>query len=332
MIAQIPATQPRGAAFWQKATRFMDVILHIGAHRCATTSFQQYMRRNAESLGRAGIGFWGPIRTRSGLFRGLLPGPCGKRGTQARAMARVRMRCAETADQGVTQLVVSDENMLGTMRGNLRLADLYSGSRARVARFADAFSGYLTDILINIRSPEAYWTSAFGYLAEQGYGVPNPDQIARIADSDHGWRDVICDVAHAAPSARVHVLPFEDFAGRADAQLTAVTGRSAPKHAANERHNETPQLPGLQACVDGSRYAGLQGTGRWMPFSPAQQASLQKRYADDLMWLTAGADGLARLAEDPTHNKAGTHLPTPHMTEGRYDERRHRQVARAGRS
>ena len=53
----------------------MDVILHIGAHRTATTTFQHYMRGQSSELARAGIGFWGPWRTRGGLFSGVMPGP-----------------------------------------------------------------------------------------------------------------------------------------------------------------------------------------------------------------------------------------------------------------
>lgn len=52
----------------------MKVILHIGAHRTGTTSFQSYMRRNADFMRIRRIGFWGPLRTRGGLFAGVQPG------------------------------------------------------------------------------------------------------------------------------------------------------------------------------------------------------------------------------------------------------------------
>ncbi len=53
----------------------MRLILHIGAHRTGTTSFQSYMRRHSAELSDAGIGFWGPVRTRKGLFSGIQPTP-----------------------------------------------------------------------------------------------------------------------------------------------------------------------------------------------------------------------------------------------------------------
>lgn len=46
----------------------MDIILHLGAHRTASTSFQRYMRSVSDALAAGGTGFWGPGRTRKGLF------------------------------------------------------------------------------------------------------------------------------------------------------------------------------------------------------------------------------------------------------------------------
>ena len=76
MIVQFPTTGLRPAALQQRSRTTMKVILHTGAHRCATTSFQEYMRQNAQPLACQGIGFWGPYRTRGGaLFHGIQPGP-----------------------------------------------------------------------------------------------------------------------------------------------------------------------------------------------------------------------------------------------------------------
>jgi hypothetical protein len=332
MSVSTPACPPYGAALWQKAKRCLDVILHIGAHRCATTGFQVYMRSHSGMLGEAGIGFWGPMRTRSGLFRGIQPGPPAWPGhdPKVRGRGRVQLRCADARGNGVQKLIVSDENMLGSMRANFRVGEFYSGAGERVARYADAFSGYLTDILLNIRSPEYYWSSVLGYRVASGHGVPRPGMIRRLADAPRSWRDVITDVACAAPHARIHVAPFERFAGRPHAQLAAVTG-GTPPCGDGAVVNPTPDLPSLRAGL--ARGEGMlpEGTGRWMPFTDAECARMRETYADDLMWLVAGADGLARLAEDRTQNKAEQHPLSQFKTRGRQHEQRHIEVARPGR-
>lgn len=334
MIASIPMTQPFGTAVWQKARWLMDVILHIGAHRCATTSFQHYMRIHKEQLSAIGIGFWGPLRTRSGLFRGLLPGPDAPctRDAKKRALGRVRLQCKQSAASGVRHLVVSDENMVGTMRANLRLASLYSGAGERVARFAEAFDGSLTDIILNIRNPETYWSSLFGYYAEKGRGVPRPALLARIAFDRRAWRNVISEVSLAAPGVRVHVLPFETFASRPDAQLALVSGQNVLPQRTGTRCNATLDLEDLRNVMEPSEGRLPAGAGRWIPFDDTQRMAMREAYSDDLLWLAAGADGTAQLASDPNKKEADTDLPIHDMIRGRRDDGGYGKVAQAGRS
>ena len=71
-----------GGAAGQGTSAAMDIILHLGAHRTATTSFQHYLRANAAGLGAAGIGVWGPETTRDGLLAGVIP-PRGSRPARA---------------------------------------------------------------------------------------------------------------------------------------------------------------------------------------------------------------------------------------------------------
>ena len=310
----------------------MDVILHIGAHRCATTTFQHYLRHNAGALGDKGIGFWGPRRTRNGLFCGVLPLP-GMRSRdrmERRAAGRIALNLARSEAAGLDRLIVSDENMIGTVRENLRLGALYSGAGERLARYVHAFGGRVTMVVLTIRSPEWYWASALGYALTRGRGVPNRTQLARLARGARGWRDVITDIACAAPSARVVVLPFETYAGRPEAQLHALTGRRGPMAEARVWLNATPRLPELRALVADTGAGALPpGYGRWQPFDAGQCAMLREAYADDVMWLAAGAEGCATLAGHDHEKQAGPNPPMTDWTRGRRDDQ-NRRLAGAG--
>lgn len=311
----------------------MDVILHIGAHRCATTSFQHYLRANGADLKADGTGFWGPVRTRSGLLHGLLPLP-GQRGQAAlfdQARARIARHCAQSAEAGVARLIVTDENLMGTMRGNMRFADLYSGVGERVARLAEAFDDHLTGIAVNVRALDTYWASVLGYAVLRGRGVAPAALTARLVGAARSWRDVIADVAAAAPGVALTVLPHEDFAGRPEAQLAALTGRSGPLTRARDRLNATPLLPALRTLAGRDAPRLPAGDGAWMPFDDTQRAALRETHADDMMWLTAGAGGLARLARPEIQNRDGANPARTDLTRGRHHDRRHIEVARAGR-
>lgn len=315
----------------------MDVIVHIGAHRCASTSFQTYLRRNSDHLLGQGIGFWGPRRTRAGLFRGIIPGPFAATGRdqRRRGIGRVKMHLTRSAGSGLGSLVVSDENMMGTMRENLRMGDLYSGVGERLARYGEAFDGRISKVVLGIRSLDNYWASSLGYGLTRGRGMPNGAQLQRLATCPRSWRDVITDVACALPDVEIWALPFEVFAGRPEAQLAAMTGIEAPKTHARDWLNATPRLPRLRELArDLSEDWDLpEGDGRWQPFAPPQAAVMREAYADDLMWLTGGGDGLARLMPDPDKKpdviKAGKHPPRPDMTRGRQHDRPERRMARA---
>ena len=82
--------------------------------------------------------------------------------------------------------------------------------------------------------------------------------------------------------------------------------------------NRRPELPALRAALvaRGDDPAILPaGEGRWTVFTPDQAMRLRETYADDLHWLRAGADGLARLTENPVPE-----MPTTSPAAG-HDER-----------
>lgn len=311
----------------------MKVTLHIGAHRCATTSFQDYLRHNAAELAQQKIGFWGPRRTRNGLFSGILPMVTAANGRdlEQRAIGRVRMHLGQSYDLGLEHLIISDENMMGTVRENLRLGDLYCGVGERMARFEQAFAGRVTDVVVNLRSLETYWASALAYGVSRGHRVPSHGMITRLASSPRSWRDVLTDVAAAVPCARIWALPFETYGGRPEAQLQAITGAEAPKAHARICLNAAPRLEELRQQLQSAVADRLpQGEGRWQPFDEAQVADLRERYADDLMWLAAGGDGLVSLKDDREHKGSGLNRFRPDLTRGRPHDDQDRRMAGAG--
>ena len=308
MIRTIPQRQPRLSAAPARTGKAMKVILHIGAHRCATTTFQDYLCRNAVALRAQGIATWGPDRLRNGLLRGVIPGsqPTFRRDLSARAIGRVHLNLRRCAGQGPNWLIVSDPDLPGTLRANLVSGLLYPAAGERMARIGRTFGSSVTDVILNVRSQDRYWASAMSDLTVRGRCLPPQGGLNEFATSGRTWRDVITDVACAMPDARILVLPFEGVAGRPEAQLRAATGLSGPMAHARRRLNAAPHLPALRAGLSPRTAALLPGgEGRWQPFDLAQAAALREAYADDLMWLRAGADGLARLVTDFEQTRPG---------------------------
>lgn len=308
--------------------RPMDITLHIGAHRTATTSFQRYLRENAETLARHGVGFWGPHRTRGGLFAGLLHEDRGSAISPERqydlACQRVAMNLDRVRATGLRHLIVSDENMLGAPRRNLRKRRLYPDAGDRLSRYLGAFGGRVTRIALSVRDQEAYWRSCLAFAVHRGMDLPGDDLLQALVDQPRLWQHVIRDVARVAPEALLTVIPHEAMAGLPERRLWHLTGGELHGPSAHARVwlNRAPdvaelrkarrakgQPTGLTALTEGP-------DGHWQPFDRVQQAALREDYQDDLYWLRAGAEGLAQLADAPWRAAAGhiARTTTDHMT------------------
>lgn len=329
MMTDMYRHQPLRAALANWSRRAMDIILHIGAHRTATTSFQRYMRSEAGHLRKTGVVFWGPRRTRTGLFQGVLADPLdpAQPWPEIRARGRIALNLDRLRSQGCELLIVSDENVSGTVRNNLRSGALYEGVGARVARHVQAFDGRIGRIVLTIRKLDRYWTSALGFGQTRGMPAPNAGDLDRLAYADRSWRDVIADLALAAPEQRLRVLAFEGSGGDPSLTYEAMTGRTAVNRRSDIHLNATPPLQTLRALTGG---AGLpMGRGTWRPFDHWQRAALSKRYQDDLDWLSSGADGLAETFAQNAHRntKAASDPPYDVMTEGWPHDRQQRRMA-----
>ncbi len=299
----------------------MDIILHVGAHRTASTSFQHYMRMRGQEMRTRGLGFWGPNRTRGGLFAGLFPGPgiaCG-RNARFRAKGRVRMHLDQARQKGLRQLMISDENMIGTARQCIRTASPYPAIGERMARYAEAFGVAPRRALLSVRSQDLWWASAMALTVSRGYPVPSSALLEEISLNLRGWRDVITDLACALPETEIIVAPFEQFAGRPDALLAAATDVNGPREQTPLWRGRSPDKPTLRRKIEEAGFdasAIPPGEGRWQPFDDVQTTRLRELYADDMHWLIAGAEGLATLAQDPTRIQTGSSLQAGVLTEG----------------
>lgn len=329
MTVRFPVALPVGAALWHEWTRtLMDVILHLGAHRTASTTFQHYMRDHASILAEDGLGFWGPVRVRKKIFPGLFRSKFAAKGRNLarRAEGRVRMYAFKAENRGFERLLISDENLLDTPARSYRNAQLYPAAGDRVARIAAAFDGQVTRIILVIRSQELWWASAASMMIARGHPVPDPARFAAIAAARRTWRDVITDIACAAPDAAIEVIPFEVSMGRPTDILRAAIGGDVPPDETLRWLNRSADLFTLRKMLieRGEDPDQLpDDTGRWQPFTAQDAAKLREDYADDLHWLIAGADGLARLTEDARPQRANKSSPSDAMTKGQTDDQGH---------
>jgi len=291
----------------RKARSLLEVILHIGAHRTGTTTLQRNLQQNHHNLMKNGLTVWGPRITRGGLFSGLLRGPEAQGDETARLIARnkgvIRIEMDRLASSGQKAVLVSEENILGGIRANLRRSLLYPGLEARLSGFSDVFGPVCSRVGITIRPYEQYWSSAMAHAIPTGHRVLTEDDLDRLVTQPRSWRRVICDVANAFPRAEIAVWEFGRMVGKPAAQLRILTGgaRGFQMRPNDRRHNASPGRDALRAVLAdrGGNYAALiaSGDGRYMPFGAHHVEAMQARYADDLAWLRGVAVGRLRFVE-----------------------------------
>jgi hypothetical protein len=313
----------------------MEIVLHAGAHRTGTTTFEGYMTDRAEVSARNGLAFWGPQRVRRSVYPGVFPGPrMARRPHPARrATGRVALLLQRLEAAGSVMLLVSDPGMIETPRQCLQRGALYPAAGERMARLYAAFGGRVTRIVLVLRAQDLFWASLAASAVNWGCALPDAERLERIAASGRTWRDVITDIACAMPDTRIEVLRFERAAGCPEAVLAAATGYAVRPSKQVRWLNRSPDHATLRAFLNEvGRDPGAvpDMPGRWQPFGREQAARLAETYADDMHWLAAGADGLATLVHDETYGRAGPTPPMQDRTEGQGYDIRQGQVARPG--
>ncbi|MEP5730752.1 MAG: hypothetical protein ABJL67_15435 [Sulfitobacter sp.] len=322
MTCAIPAALPNGAALMNRFARtLMDVILHLGAHRTATTTFQRYLQDHRDDLAKRAVGFWDLKRVRKDIFPGLFRNSAAPKGRNVsqRAQGRIKLHAEYERQNGVKQLLISDENFLGRPIENLRSGRLYPGAGERTARISAAFSEEIRRIVISIRSQDLWWASTAALTVMRGHAVPSPARFEAISKDKRTWRDVITDLACAAPSAEIIVVPFENAPGYPNRLLGAALEGDVPTDKNRRWLNASAGVQTLRAEViaRGENPDLIPDSyGRWLPFNQEQAARLRENYADDLYWLTAGADGLATLTQDTRPKRADKSRPMGEMNKG----------------
>lgn len=317
MIAIVHPAHQR-AAQRRKGDRAVEICLHLGAHRTGTTSFQCHVQRHRGALSHGGTAVWTPKQTRAGLFDGLVHRPDSVTAEIARRSERsrvaIRREVRRLTEAGYDRLMITEENLLGSARNNLRDGALYSDVLERLLRFRAALAAPVARIAISLRSYDSYWASVLAYAVMNGHTMPQSDLIDRLAMQSRRWGDVIRDVARVFPQTDIVVFPFEAMVSHPDAELSHLIGQRVSLSEADDWRNPSPRLRKLReelvnrGDLDGAIRLG-QGSGAWMPFDADQRATMQRTYADDLTDLREGAVERAQLIEIPTHHG----LDTTHM-------------------
>lgn len=275
------------------------VTLHLGAHRTGTTSIQRALDLNAEALRAAGCLCLTPPRAgrREGETIRAIATELGKLRRavwpvlRRRAMkARLQGLIAAAGTEGVTRLIVSDENLIGP--GFRSGPAFYPEARGRLTELRRILPAPVDEIHLAIRSYDSFLVSYYAMMALYGRAGPFEPLRARWLEAAGGWPALVDAIRAVFPRARLQLHPFERVRPEAVfAALSAATGGLAfpaeirnPSPSAEAIRQAGLEPPPSSEAADAllARHAGGPA---FDPLLPDEAKALRHRYDTDLARL-----------------------------------------------
>lgn len=231
----------------------MQIGLHLGAHKTATTYLQRALKRQRGGLLREGVAAFGPDRLRGDL---RLPSLAAPDSTPAAGFAALRE--AITAEHAAgRRVLLSQENLLGTTRpGRIaRGAQLYPLATARLAAAMSGLGVTGAEVFLAIRSPLPFLASGHGQQAKAGRLMPFARYLDGVDPLALRWSELVARLAALDGVTQVIVWRFEDHEAILPAVLARMLGaRAAARLRLPARTSNTgPSARALDAALAAQR-------------------------------------------------------------------------------
>lgn len=293
----------------------MDLILHLGAHRTGSTTFEKTLAKNADVLRAEGIGVWAPadVRQMDGFSdicntqQQLEQGEAKAVLKAAHARELLQDNLSEARASGLSSLLISEENILGTMQRNLLRQQLYDNAGWRLKTYAHFLQTPPKRVVLGLRSYGAYWRSIYMFALHKRPLGPFSNFSYELATQPLGWCDLIAHIRAAFPQSELCVWTQEGFRGNEVAIISEALGRDTvgalqPLERIANRGMRVADIPYIlrarqqepeiahKKLID--KIAKIRGRGVELPepamFTAAQDAQMAARYAEDLERLRGG--------------------------------------------
>lgn len=206
------------------------VVLHLGAHKTASTHLQHAI---IAAKPFDDVAFWGPrlLRGRGESIPERFGFPLDVQSGVASPLTPAQM-LAEMAD-GAPRLVLSEETFAGRLQGDWgRIpVPLYDAAPARVAKLAEKIAeagGPPVDICLGIRNPADYIGSAFSQFLMGKRTILPEKYRAKNAITSIDWADYVHRLREVPGVGQLTVWAYEHYAALFPDICRALIGRDDP--------------------------------------------------------------------------------------------------------
>lgn len=284
----------------------LEIVLHLGAHKTATTYLQTLLDRNAEVLRRNRIGLAHPKRLRPIFKSAPRPRYTTSRGRRIAARAWALEQVIGSArDLGRQRLILSEEQLTGSLRSVLQGRGLYRDIAREVRAASQALDGHPATVMFAIRSYDNFYISAWGQMLRgSGYQPFGADLRHSLLENGRGWPEVLADLMRALPrGSELNVWRYERMRTSLPRILSRMLGEAAACEIEPFDGNPLPGPTGaairaIEAHVKAHgmaepdeirrmfrEYGKEQGYAAHDPWTAEEKSRLQRRYRDDIAFI-----------------------------------------------
>lgn len=192
------------------------IILHLGAHRTASTHVQAVMAKNTALLAQAGI-----LAPHQSDVKNALTKPLGARIPSLGAGFRALVGASEAPDT----VVISDENLLGFLNSIFTHGRFYPDTARRMAKLRAMLPVDPAKIVVAIRPYDSFFPSAYGrWLAPNRMALPRAAMAGLVLGLTRGWADMLADITMAFPDTPLTISEYSPDPSFGPSQLKAILG------------------------------------------------------------------------------------------------------------
>lgn len=225
----------------------MTLSVHVGAHKTASTHLQQSLRSVLPQMLRAGVIYSDGTHLRGG-GKVQLDASLGH-GDRARRHRAALRRRLDRLDEIWPETLISEENILGTVKPESLLGDgnlIYPHAGSRMALLAEAARQRPMTVFMSVREPVSFLTSAFLMRLQGGREADWVEFLGGFDPAALSWAGLAERLLAVRSVARLVVWRYEDYA----AIRPAVLARMLPAALVDRVANPPPAMVGLsQAAV-----------------------------------------------------------------------------------
>lgn len=195
----------------------MNIKLHLGAHKTATTYLQTLLKDNLELLSQAGISYI-PLED---MRKHFMPALFHDKDTVDQCSLSEWLSNKAAPNE---VLIMSEENLIG-WPSELK-QKLYNNAETRLKAFKQSIGDHaVSDIYITIRDFAPFFQSC--YLESQRNNNFPLEAVNYQYLSRFSWLSLIASIERVFPEASIHVLEYERFKVALQNLLASLLGAEA---------------------------------------------------------------------------------------------------------